>query len=76
MPPCLKTIDMFGRLYPGFNLRGEQKVKTSCGGITSLVVLYLVFMFAILKLTHLITYHQPDINMYKLTDVYDETYVF
>ena len=76
MPPCLRTIDMFGQLYPGFNLQGQQKVRTSCGGFTSLVVLYTVFMFALLKLIHLITHHQPDINMYKLTDVYDESYIF
>ena len=66
----VSKLDMFGQALPTFNLRGEDKVNTTCGGVASLIIIYITFMFASLKLMHLSTYHQPMINTYTLPNMF------
>ena len=62
LPRCLKELDMFGESIPSFNLRGKTKVKSFTGGSVSLVIIYIVILFAALKLMHLFSKHNPSIN--------------
>jgi len=76
LPLFLKNMDMFGKPLPSFNLQGNEDVKTHCGGLVSLALMFTVFMFASLKLLHLLSFHSPTINAYVLTDEYDSSDVF
>ena len=51
-------------------------MNTVCGGMASLVIIYIVFMFASLKLMHLKSYHQPTINTYTLPSVFTKDDVY
>ena len=57
----LERQDMFGVSVPQFNLRGESQVKTICGGGFSVFILAVTFLFAWLKLVHLIEKKNPEI---------------
>jgi len=53
---------MFGAPIPSFNIRGKTTVKSFTGGSVSLAIIFIVFLFAALKLTHLFSKHNPSIN--------------
>ena len=57
-----KSIDSFGKEVPSFNLRGQEKVNTLVGGFVSFFVLIVIFLYANLKLTQLITGANPVIS--------------
>ena len=57
----LERQDMFGVSVPQFNLRGESQVKTICGGGFSVFILGITFLFAWIKLAHLIEKKNPQI---------------
>ena len=61
-PVFIKNLDMFGAPLPNFNSQGRATVKTSCGTCVSLLILTVTFMFAILKLEHLVEKKNPSIT--------------
>lgn len=75
-PPFLHKLDMFAEPMPSFNLEGKQKVRTYPGGLLSLFIFYLTFMFSVIKLSHLLSRHNPIVNTYLERDVFDETFEF
>ena len=46
----LKKMDMFAGHLPTFNIKGEQTVSTCIGGLISLIILCVTFIFALMKL--------------------------
>ena len=76
LPRMLLTLDMFGSPLPAFNVRGEQSVRTHCGGCVSLLIMYLTFIFATLKLQHLMSKHNPSVNYFVERDAFDESDVW
>ena len=73
MPGMLKTLDLFGAQVPAFNVRGRNTVSTHCGGCMSLAIMYITFVFATLKLQHLISHHNPSVNDYVEKNAFDHT---
>jgi len=61
LSPLLK-LDLFGASLPGFSLAGEEKVRTHIGGLVSFVIAYTTLLFGLLKLNHLLTKHNPQVN--------------
>ena len=72
----LLTLDMFGTPLPSFNIQGEDQVRTHCGGCVSLLIMYVTFLFATLKLQHLLSKHNPSVNDFVDTDAYDANFVW
>ena len=60
----LRKFDLFGAQLPHFNVQGSEVVKTNVGGLVSLFVSSLTFLFALLKLQHLLDYKNPMISTY------------
>ena len=64
LPKMLLTLDMFSEPLPGFNMRGQKSVRTHAGGCLSLLIMYVMFYFAMIKLQHLYQRHNPTVNDY------------
>ena len=56
---------MFGALAPAFNIEGKKLVKTYTGASTSMLVLTLTFLFALLKLELLVERKNPSLTSNK-----------
>ena len=67
----LKRADFFGQPLPQGNIDGQEKVRTHFGGLVSLVFAYITLLFAFLKLQHLLTRHNPQVNSYVEEGVFD-----
>ena len=63
-------MDSFGKEVPSFNLRGQEKVNTIVGGFVSILILIIIFLYANLKLTQLITGANPVISQQIVEDYY------
>ena len=59
-----KRLDFFGASVPGFNLRGEDKVNTTTGGVISFLILYTIFLFALVKLPKLLLRENPTVTQF------------
>ena len=55
-------MDMFQAGIPHFTLNGKEHVQTVVGGVFSFSVLYITFLFAVMKLQHMIIKKNPTIN--------------
>ena len=64
LPRMLLTSDMFARPIPAFNISGETEVRTHFGGCISIAIIYVTFIFATLKLQHLLSRHNPSVNVF------------
>ena len=53
---------MFGAEVPSFNIRGRHTVKTSAGACASITIIILTFLFALIKLQHLVEKKNPTIS--------------
>ena len=62
LPEFIKNLDIFGAPIPAFNLRGRDKVKTSCGAIISIIIMTITGLFAILKFEHMLIKKNPNIT--------------
>lgn len=69
----LLTLDMFKEPLPAFNIEGEGHIRTYCGGCVSLIIVYVLFLFAMLKLTHLMSRQNPQVNTYVEREAFDES---
>lgn len=73
LPKMLLTLDMYKTPLPSFNLDGSTHIRTHCGGLVSLVIILVLFMFSVLKFDHLLSKQNPQVNVYVERDVYDES---
>ena len=46
----LHTVDMFKETLPAFNIEGNRYVSTNIGGIISVTIMYIIFLFSVLKM--------------------------
>lgn len=76
LPKMLITMDMFGEPLPTFNIKGESDVRTHCGGCLSIIIIYIMILFATLKMQHLLLKHNPSVNIFTERDAFDETHVW
>ena len=67
----LKNVDIFGASLPSFTLNGRRDVsRTQLGGVMSLVVLYIIFLFSCIKFIHLVERNNPTVNTYMRKDAF------
>lgn len=64
------NLDNFGKEVPAFNIGGETRVSTVCGGVISVAVLTLTLIYSVIKLTQLIDKHNPTINEVTIPDYF------
>ena len=76
LPGMLLTVDMFGAPVPTFKIQGEEKVRTHFGGLISLLIFYVTTWFALLKLQHLLSKYNPQVNIFTEHDAFDESDVW
>jgi len=76
MPPFLKQLDLFEVPLPAFNLRGQESIRTSAGGIVSLVIMLVTFMFASIKMMHLLSRYNPNVSYFVMQDNFEPDYEF
>ena len=76
MPNMLLTLDMFGSPLPSFNIKGEDTVRTHFGGCVSFIIMFVAFLFATLKLQHLLSRHNPSVNYFVERDAYDGEFIW
>ena len=60
----IQRIDLFARDLPTFNIGGQKRAGNVIGGILSMAILYLTFIFALTKLLHLAERRNPQVNTY------------
>ena len=72
----LHTVDMFKETLPAFNIEGNRYVSTNGGGIISVTIMYIIFLFAVLKMQQLLSRHNPTVNTFVERDVFDDTMVW
>ena len=58
----LYEFDMFGAPAPTMNISRETKVRTSAGVVSSILVLLLTFLYALLKLEHMVERKNPSLT--------------
>ena len=73
LPKMLIEADMFPAQIPSFNSKGRDAIKTYFGGLNSLIINYLFFLFALVKFQQLVTRHNPQIVEYVETNAFDAT---
>ena len=61
-------MDSFGEQLPSFNLKGKDSVNSVLGGIFSLALSLIIFMYGLLKFLHLLDRHNPNISSYYVED--------
>ena len=66
-------MDIFGVDLPTFNIKGETKVMTVTGGILSSLVAVVFFIYATLKLSHMLDKYNPNISEVKEKNFYDSS---
>ena len=69
-------MDNHGASLPMFNLRGASGVSTCCGGVLTFITIYITFLFALLKLTHLVAKKNPVVNTFARMDFFSSEDVF
>ena len=63
-------MDMFAAELPKFNMQGEESIKTNIGGCCSIIIIYIILMYAAHKFNHLATKSNPQITSYEMTDAF------
>ena len=64
----LKKVDIFDAAMPTFNLNGEKSVRTVCGGVITIVILCITFLFSSTKFEQMLRRQNPTVNNYLRKD--------
>ena len=67
----LKQFSMFGAQFPTFNVKGQTKVFTMTGAITTFLFFVVFIGYSVLKLSHLMDKYNPNIAELKESNFYD-----
>ena len=66
----LVKLDNFAKEVPTFNIKGEPRVNTVCGGVSTILILILALAYAAIKLTELTSRRNPTINDSKIDNYF------
>ena len=69
---ALQRIDIFGKEVPSFNLNGQKKIKTQCGGFMSFVIPVVVLLFAAMKFQDLWERNNPQVSQISRRNFFSE----
>ena len=64
MQAVFRNIDTFGKPVPMFNLRGQDEIRTSIGGVLTCLIAVLMLFYASIKFEQLIIRHNPTLSQY------------
>ena len=71
----MRDMDGFGKEIPSFNLRGENRVNSVCGGVVTTVILTLVLIYASMKAIDLVEKRNPTTSQGTIEDEFSQAYV-
>ena len=57
-------MDAFGKELPKLSIKGGEKVNSIVGGVFSIVLYMVLFMYAIFKFGHLWTKDNPNLSAF------------
>ena len=60
----LEEIDAFSEPIPFFNIRGKTSISTQVGGLLTILIAFVIAMYAIIKGEHMLSKYNPNINDY------------
>ena len=66
----VEKVDLFREALPQFNLKGKSSVGTIAGGLISIGMLYVTFLFGCTKLLYLVEQKNPTVNTYPIIDAF------
>ena len=55
---------MFATRLPSFNINGKEEIRTSLGGLLSLVIYTMTFLYSLMKIQHLFLRKNPAITTF------------
>ena len=55
---------------PVFNIEGSSTLNTNTGGVLTVLILTITFVFSIVKFSHLISRQNPTVNTYMDREVF------
>lgn len=58
----MRHLDSFGKDIPTFNLRGKSRINTVCGGVVTVMILILVFIYSSIKAVDFFERRNPAIT--------------
>ena len=61
-------MDAFGKELPKFSIKGGEQINSIVGGVLSIVLYMVIFMYAIFKFGHLSTKDNPNISAFLKVD--------
>ena len=67
----IRSLDVFDKEVPAFNLRGEQQMKTIVGGCMTLLIFIITFSYAIQGMINLLQKKDPLITESLKESYYD-----
>ena len=67
----ITNIDLFDEAVPTHNLNGKRTVGSTIGGLTTLSMFYIIFLFGMTKLLHLVSRQNPTVNNYSRKDAFE-----
>ena len=70
----LDRFDLFQVSLPSFNLAGKTGVSSLYGGFMTLALMFTLMLYALVKLVHLTSRHNPNISTFLNEDYYDTTH--
>ena len=68
----IKSMDIFGRPMPGFNIKGTKQVHSLLGSVCTLMIFITVLMYASAKFVQLHVRHNPNISTYEEAKFYSK----
>ena len=66
----LSKFDIFALEWPQFNIAGREKLSTLAGGLGSLFIMLITFLYGSAKLMKMYLRENPTINNYMRHDAY------
>ena len=69
-------MDLFEAPLPTLNIKGSSVVKTSLGGLLSILIMLSVGLFATVKFEHLVLRRNPSVNKYESENEHDAEKIF
>lgn len=66
MDNYVEGLDSFGKEVPSFNLKGEPRINTICGGAATIAIFALTLIYASIKMIELVGRRNPTINDSKI----------
>ena len=67
----LRSVDIFGKPLPAFNLKGNSTIHTMTGGVVTFCIIVIILVYSSMKLIQLFDRHTPTVSQVLDKNVFD-----